>query len=294
LLPPWAIAAQIAPNRFLYGSAHFLLLPYVEQEALYEKANGISFNVRTEVVPSFTCPDDSSIIGGRFTNESMAYSTHVLNRVSVGGVPYGAATYAYNAQVGQAVFVNGHPERGDATISKILDGTSNTVMFAERLAFCNGVEYPTPANPHLASGSFTMSIWARGGKNATFSNWVDGAPAAPTPPANHTNFPTGYSWWDNPLFDHAPTNRNAPDTDPGPRSHPNFRNPRDGVVNPGGIQAGASVRRCDYRRLQALHNGTMIAGMADGSARNISANISALTWHWVCTPTKGEAVSAGW
>src|SRR6187431_3295429 len=29
------------------GSAHFFLLPYIEQDNLYRSANGISFNVRT-------------------------------------------------------------------------------------------------------------------------------------------------------------------------------------------------------------------------------------------------------
>jgi prepilin-type N-terminal cleavage/methylation domain-containing protein len=298
VLPPWAIGALVTPGppaQYLFGSAHFLLLPYVEQEALYEKANGISWNIRTEAVPSFTCPDDSSVIGGRFSNESMAYSAGVANRISVGGVPYGAATYAYNAQVGSAVLELGHPARGDATIGKILDGTSNTVLFVERLSFCNGIMYPSAANPNLASGSFTFSIWARGGRHATFSAWVDGAAAATNPGTNNPNPPAGYSWWDNPLFDQVYLNLGNLNAGPGPRSDPNFRQGWDGgVVNPGGLQAGASIRICDYRRPQALHNGTMIAGMADGSARNVNSNVSALTWQRVCTPKGGEAVTAGW
>jgi prepilin-type N-terminal cleavage/methylation domain-containing protein len=295
VLPPWAIGAQTAPGQFLFGSAHFLLLPYVEQASLFEQANGISFNVRTSAVPSYTCPDDSSVIGGRFSNESMNYSTAVMNRISVGGVPYGAATYAYNAQVGTAALVSGHPERGDATIGKILDGTSNTMLFVERLSFCNGVLYPSPANPHLAAGSFTFSIWSRGGRHATFSAWVDGAASATNPGTNNANPPAGYSWWDNPLFDHPYLNLANLNSGPGPRSDPNFRQNWDGgVPNPGGIQAGASIRRCDYRRPQALHSGIMIAGVADGSARNVSSSISAQIWQRLCTPKGGESVSAGW
>lgn len=295
VLPPWAIGTRLdGANQYLFGSAHFLMLPYVEQDSLFEQANGISFNVRTAAVPSFTCPDDNSVVGGRFSNESMAYGS-VVSRISVGGVPYGAATYAYNAQVGTAQMISGHPARGDATIGKILDGTSNTVLFGERLSFCNGSDYPSPgATPRLASGSFTFSIWARGGRNATFSAWVDGAPAATTPPANNAAGPDGYTWWDCPLFDHPYRNSNT-NSGPGPRSDPNFRQGWDGgVVNPGGLQSSASVRRCDYRRLQALHNGIMIAAMADGSARNVSANISALTWQRLCTAKGGEAVGSGW
>src|SRR5207248_4703557 len=121
--------------------------------------------------------------------------------------------------------------KGTTALALILDGTSNTVLFAERMAFCAGPEYPSPtANPHLASGSVTWSIWTRGGKNTTNSNWADGAPAAPLPPASNANGPDGYSWRDRPLFDHpyrVPSNTNA---GPAPPRDPNFRPNQDGAV----------------------------------------------------------------
>src|SRR5262245_10869609 len=52
-LPPWAGSAAGE-----YGSAHYLLLPYIEQEALFRQAGGIAFNVRTAKVKVFTCPVD--------------------------------------------------------------------------------------------------------------------------------------------------------------------------------------------------------------------------------------------
>src|SRR5262249_35639265 len=136
----------------------------------------------------------------------------------------------------------------------------------------------------------------RGGKNTTNSDWQDGAPAAPLPPASNAAGPDGYTWWDCPLFDHpyrALSNLNA---GPGPRSDPNFRQNRDGGGGkPGGIQANARPHQCDYRRLQALHGGgVMIAGLADGSVRNVNASISALTWARVCTPTGGEVLGNDW
>src|SRR5256714_2654281 len=44
-LPPWAIGTptQIA-------SAHYLILPFIEQQNVYQAANGLSFNVRTTPV----------------------------------------------------------------------------------------------------------------------------------------------------------------------------------------------------------------------------------------------------
>jgi hypothetical protein len=149
--------------------------------------------------------------------------------------------------------------------------------------------------PHLAAGSVTWSIWTRGGKNTTNSNWADGAPASPLPPAANTAPPDGYSWWDDPLFDapyRVPSNTDA---GPGPRTDPNFRQNWDGgVVNPGGVQGNPKPFACDYRRLQAMHSNIMIAGLADGSVRSISSSIGALTLMWAATPTGGEVMAPDW
>jgi prepilin-type N-terminal cleavage/methylation domain-containing protein len=283
-LPPWAIGTttQIA-------SSHFLLLPFVEQTSAYQQGNGVSFNVRTLPIKVFACPDDPTLKNGLFTSAATAIS---LARTTDNGVPYGGATYAINAQVATATFQDGHPAKGSTTLVKIQDGTSNTVLFGERMAFCSGPNYPNGASCRLSSGSFTFGIWARGGRNTVNSNWGDGAGGAPVPPAQNPSSPAGYSWWDNPAFDQPYiTDSNSV----GPRSDPNFRQNRDcGVVNPGGIQGDAIPLRCDYRRLQALHSGVMMTAMADGSVRAVSSNISALTWQRVCTKDLGEALGGDW
>jgi hypothetical protein len=97
------------------------------------------------------------------------------------------------------------------------------------------------------------------------------------------------------MFDHPYRNPSNTDAGPGPRSDPNFRQNWDGgVVNPGGIQGSPRPLQCDYRRLQALHGNVMLAGLADGSVRNVNSNISALTWKGVCTPTLGEVLGSDW
>jgi len=288
-LPPWAIGT---PNQV--GSSHFLLLPYVEQNNTFQQSNGISFNVRTLPVKVFACPEDPTLKNGLFTNAASSYfgASGAFVRTTDNGVPYGGATYAINAQVATATFSDGHPTKGSTTLVKIQDGTSNTVLFGERMAFCAGPNFPTSSSCHLASGSVTWSIWARGGRNTTNSPWNDGAGAATFP--NNPSPPAGYSWWDNPAFDQLYINPADPNT-VGPRSDPNFRQNRDcGVVNPGGIQGDAIPLRCDYRRLQALHSGVMMTAMADGSVRGVSANISALTWQYVCTKDLGEALGGDW
>ena len=288
-LPPWAIGTTTQN-----ASAHYLILPFLEQNTVFQQANGFSYNVRTIPIKAFTCPDDPTTKNGLFTGQAVAYINSQA-RTSDNGKPYGAATYAINAQVATAFLNAGHPTKGTTTLEKIKDGTSNTVLFAERMAWCTGPNYPSPAaTPRLAGGSVTWSIWARGGRNTTTSPWADGAAAATLPPAENTAGPNGYSWWDCPLFDHPYISATSKDNGPGPRSDPNFRQNRDGVVNPGGIQGGAIPNQCDYRRLQALHTGVMTAGIADGSVRSINANISALTFQRVGTKDEGEVLGGDW
>ena len=287
VLPPWA---EGTPGE--YGSAHFLLLPYVEQQTIFQQANGNSFNARTTPVKVFTCPDDPTVKNGVFGPSSAAYqqfNSTAINRTSVNGQPYGAATYAINAQVATAQVQDGHPTKGSTTLEKIKDGTSNTVLFAERMSFCAGPNFPLSSTPHLAAGSCTWSIWARGGRSNTLAPWQDGAGTSTADaPALNTNYPGGYTWWDCPVFDIVAAST-------GPRSDPNFRQNWDGgVVNPGGVQGNPVPQGCDYRRLQALHSNVMIAGLADGSVRSVNSNVSATTWQLVCGPKDGAVIPGDW
>jgi prepilin-type N-terminal cleavage/methylation domain-containing protein len=292
VLPPWASGVLTD-----YGSSHFLLLPFLEQTTIYQQSGGISFNVRTTPVKVFGCPDDATLKNGLFTNAATSYSgsSTSFNRTTNNGVPYGGSTYAINGQVATAQLQDGHPVKGTTSLVKIKDGTSNTVLFGERMAFCAGPNFPNGAGTRLATGSVTWSIWARGGRNTTNSNWNDGAPAAPLPPTLNSNAPDGYTWWDCPIFDGPYRTASTTNNGPGPRSDPNFRQNWDGgVVNPGGIQGDAIPLRCDYRRLQALHAGVMVTGLADGSVRNVSSQISALTFAYICTINNGETVASDW
>src|SRR5262245_38287851 len=68
VLPPWAVASTTE-----YGSAHYLILPFIEQTNLFKQANGISFNIRTTIVMNFVCPKDPTAIGGMFSSQAVNY-----------------------------------------------------------------------------------------------------------------------------------------------------------------------------------------------------------------------------
>ena len=280
----------------LFGSGHFLILPYIEQNNIYQRANGISFEVRTEKIASFACPDDITLSGAGFTGRALANNTP---RVSVNGNPYGGTTYAFNAQACSAQYTSGHPTGLGGRIAKITDGLSNTVFTVERQAACYGHNYPTAgATPNLSTGSFTFSIWSRGGRHATHSNWVDGAPGAvdlTLTNGSATEVYAGYTWWDMPVFNATLRNPANLAAGPGPRSDITFRNPFNGVPNPGGVQGGSILEGgCDWRRPQAMHTGAMTTGMGDGSVRTVSSSINSVTFDRVCIPDDGSVNGADW
>src|SRR5437773_4583133 len=88
VLPPWAEGTPAE-----YGSSHFLLLPYIEQQNIFQQSGGNSYVVRTSPVKIFTCPDDATVKGGVFGPSSAAYQVNnstAIGRTSANGVPYGA------------------------------------------------------------------------------------------------------------------------------------------------------------------------------------------------------------
>jgi prepilin-type N-terminal cleavage/methylation domain-containing protein len=59
-------------------------------------------------------------------------------------------------------------------------------------------------------------------------------------------------------------------------------------------QIPASPQTCDGTRLQALTGGVCIVGLCDGSARAVSATISATTWEYAVLPNDGQVLGTDW
>src|SRR5215207_6935225 len=70
-LPAWSMMTA-----YQSGSAHFFLLPYIEQDNLFRQANGHSFNVRTTAVKTFACPNDVTNPNGKFSGDAVAQNTN--------------------------------------------------------------------------------------------------------------------------------------------------------------------------------------------------------------------------
>jgi prepilin-type N-terminal cleavage/methylation domain-containing protein len=121
------------------GSIFFFLLPYVEQQPLYQLAagNSLSTALQAQVVPLYVCPSDPSVI-----NASSYGGCGVMNGDNVQRNNFGSSCYAANVMVFD-------PRRLASIEAAMPDGTANTVCFAERFKNCSP-----------ASGGCTLPAWA--------------------------------------------------------------------------------------------------------------------------------------
>jgi prepilin-type N-terminal cleavage/methylation domain-containing protein len=112
-------------NTTNWGSSHYFLLPFIEQDPLYKSAQSQSqssygsnlyswYFVEYSTVKTFVCPSDPTIVNGKSQGT------------------YGSSSYAANYQVFQS--------GGSRIPTTFQDGTSNTILFAERYGACGG--YP--------------------------------------------------------------------------------------------------------------------------------------------------------
>ena len=274
----------IPVNGPAWGNPFYFLLPFVEQDNLYQRTNssygptGIFvdplfladpgnqpwFPWPGEPVPLpdilgrpvkvYLCPGDPSAPGdgvGTVMLGSLPPSqpANTYNDVAL-------CSYAANAQV----FAKTDPQTGlvvnynaKTRITDISDGASNTILFTERYA--NAGFYQD--NPLLGPGG---NVWAWWG------SYPGGSPLATLNIANETPLP---------IFAMAPY------IGPGP-SAPMISPPqwKFNVLN--------------YFKPSSAHSGVIAVALADGSCRTVSDGVNFNTWWAACTPASGDLLGTDW
>jgi prepilin-type N-terminal cleavage/methylation domain-containing protein len=154
-LPPGIGYTPLAESG-VWGHHFFHLLPYLEQGNLYERARGSvplttgpitiywpgNNSVYSQSVPTFRCPSDPSVGPGGV--------------MTVNGISWGASSYAANSQVSGGL--PGDPQ-GRRCMLAITDGTSNTILYAEKYARCTSTSMALDGGnwwAYCASGVFDL------------------------------------------------------------------------------------------------------------------------------------------
>jgi type II secretory pathway pseudopilin PulG len=155
-IPPLYGAGSVQYANVL-GTPFVLLLPYIEQDQLYKTMynpqsgqvyawwNGTNNNLPyTDVIKTYVCPSDPSTQSGRSPNAS----------------PWATCSYGANAQVFGQTTATGQLTNWDGgrKIETITDGSSNTILFADKYGACTNPNAPNTNS--TAGGSLWGVAWA--------------------------------------------------------------------------------------------------------------------------------------
>jgi len=150
-LPPiWA-----TNNGTQYGSLFFFLLPYIEQNNIFQQAGNNSANQASQIVKTFVCPSDA-------TGSNNSWNG------------WGSTNYAANVWVFKPLDWGGQQGQG-TLLTAMPDGTSNTVAFAERYRLCQP-SWGGHTDPVWAAHPWSSpnGVWAIGGFGYTASSVAGG------------------------------------------------------------------------------------------------------------------------
>ena len=251
----------------VFGTSWFHLLPHFEQGTLYQSALGsVPFpapigptvvhypgnnNVYGQKVAGFICPSDPSADSGV---------------VTIQGYSFGVSCYAPNALLNTQSDFSTYPPvtlstQGRVTMSAVTDGTSNTVLHAEKYARCS------TTNPAL--------------------------------PAPFQDGGTAWAYLTSPLFAWQPPPMVLPGKafQPG-FAIPALasRGALNAIGSGSKFQAQPTpfLGNCDPTRTATAHPGGIVVGLADGSVRTLSPGLSGTTWWNAVTPSGGEVLGSDW
>jgi len=252
-------------GRAYYAPIWFHLLPFIEQEPLYDSAAVGDF-----IWPYWGFPAPAGTAGVQYIRQVRVKIYQCPSDPSLGNCIdwcNGDSSYAANFQVfGNQSYSTTRPNSGNwtlplwdgsATLAKSFpDGLSNTIMFAEKYSRCDG------------SGSPGGTWWLRGIFDA--SNLGHGDDSFPGDRLSGV-FGGGVGY-DGTTWIQGPASKFI--------THPaNF------------LVVGGP---CSNRLASSPHTGGMNVGLADGSCHFLSQGISPTTWWAAVVPNDGIELGSDW
>ncbi|HKB06333.1 MAG TPA: DUF1559 domain-containing protein [Gemmataceae bacterium] len=254
-----------SPNRDITTFWH-LILPYVEQQAVYDLGTTANPTVRNAnirlwscippvggtSVSVYLCPSD----GGPLRSGTPRSQTGALNAQTTPPTEPATANYASNVMVFD-------PSNNQTLVQSMPDGLSNTVTIAHRLRYCDG---NGPGGPGFDAftlwGIHQLNLGCGGGPrdmaifgNPTYFRLRGGTPV------RQNECGMNNSRMD---FRHNST-------------IPFWANPPKGL--------------CQPNSPTSPHPAVMVCAVGDGSVRSVRASINATTWLNACIPDDGTVLN---
>jgi prepilin-type N-terminal cleavage/methylation domain-containing protein len=288
-LPPMVDTGTNAPTGFGIQSLFFNLLPYLEQGNVYQMfqktapqtyyRNSAPLGAASTIIKSFINPADSTA-----SNGSQQTITVVITGQTV-PPPYQqtwSGLYATTSYAGNGLVFKGNNGGLPRTF---VDGTSNTIMFAERFQICSG----KPAQNASATTVTAYNCWGMGTYGPHMPAFAVLTPTSPTglqstgQVSPSTSPPNGKT-----SINATGNTPNAVQVKVGMANAANTTWPYHFQVAPRGAIT------CDASVPQSPFVGGMQVGMGDGSVRTVSPNMSQWTFWAACTPSGQEAQAQDW
>ena len=265
----WGLPSR--PSRF--GTIHYFLTPYIEQEAIYAQTtqnswrdSGASPPGRADFgIKTYVSPLDPGLEGNLKASDWG-------NR---GQCSYHANWHAFGGGWDEDWQVGGKARFS----SSFQDGTSNTIAFVERYTKC-GPGTAGDWNSYL----YVSRVWAEDGDPVgnPIAGYYKGAPSSGT----HLQH---VSYWVNPgkgfpnFTELRRTSNNYP---------LNYTTGTSTWMQP--IQSKPTIRQCNPALLQAMSSGGMLVVMFDGSVRTVNANTNTNTLVRALVPDDGFVMGSDW
>jgi prepilin-type N-terminal cleavage/methylation domain-containing protein len=271
-------------NPRIIGGMFYFLLPYMEQEPLYETALQPLSSVTIDslyacdkVVPAFLCPTDptntSNLADGleSYGTSKPGLPTHPVTKGQCAtGICYAANMMAFDPNPLEDCAASSSCETGPAkgTLNEaMLDGTSNTIVFAHRYKVCTqgsgGTHTLWWGSPRTSSGMKQLPLFGLG-------DYWRPQPFANSPKGAFMKFTSGASFTSN--------------------SQTNNGNSPNGTGIP--FQVAPRADQCRQGVTQSPHPSVTVVGLGDGSTRTIAASIATPVWYRACHPWDGNVVDA--
>jgi prepilin-type N-terminal cleavage/methylation domain-containing protein len=251
------------------GTVFWYLLPYLEQDTVYKQTNdSMAKSAATGIIPAtqplkiLNCPGDLS----QTTNSMQG---QYINQDGYASTSYAANVLVFDPRNIQNITV-AHP-----------DGTSNTVMFADRFRNCGPL---AAANTMYgkAYASYTQSAW---GFNSLSANNPVKSPALDSPMFGPSTYQTTFGG----KLIYPFSNMGYT---PGYGTYSLVGTQWVATVT--GFQVAATFQTCDPSKVQGGHTGSKQVTLSDGSVRGVSQGVSTQSWYNACIPNDTQIPLSDW